>query len=90
MLRMVGLMLLTGCSAPLLPGAPGSESGPDTCGRAGVMPLIGQPVSALPAAGGWATLRVIRPGDAVTEDYSTSRLNVELDGQDRILRPSCG
>jgi hypothetical protein len=52
--------------------------------------LIGQPVSAMPATGGWMALRVIEPGMAVTEDYSPSRLNVALDQQGRIVGVACG
>lgn len=39
---------------------------------------------------GAAALRWIRPGDGVTADYSTSRLNIEVDARERILRFSCG
>jgi hypothetical protein len=35
-------------------------------------------------------VRVIRPGQAVTMDYSAQRLNVELDKADRVARLSCG
>ncbi|HST35160.1 MAG TPA: I78 family peptidase inhibitor, partial [Allosphingosinicella sp.] len=35
-------------------------------------------------------VRWIRPGDAVTMDYSAERLNVHLDEQGRILRFACG
>jgi Peptidase inhibitor I78 family len=34
--------------------------------------------------------RIIRPGDMVTEDFSTSRLNVDLDANDRVTRLWCG
>lgn len=39
---------------------------------------------------GAAVLRVIRPGQPVTKDYRTDRLNVELDADDTILRLTCG
>ena len=60
------------------------------CGGGPILDLMGQNVSALPASGGWATLRVIGPGMAVTEDYSETRLNVEIDGEDRIIGVTCG
>lgn len=63
---------------------------PDTCGLADVAGLVGQAASRLPGEGGWKNVRMIRPGQAVTMDYSPTRLNVELDGADRILRMSCG
>jgi hypothetical protein len=34
--------------------------------------------------------RLIRPGDAVTEDFSPTRLNIDLDAAGRILRAWCG
>jgi hypothetical protein len=37
-----------------------------------------------------AGARVIRPGDAVTEDFSPARLNIDLDATDRIARAWCG
>jgi hypothetical protein len=73
-------------SQPYLPTAAELES----CGGAALLPLIGQPVALLPEAGGWSALRVIRPGMAVTMDYSESRLNVELGASDEIVRLSCG
>jgi hypothetical protein len=82
--------------APLPPGGadtvspPGAAPDLAACGAADLMPLVGGPVSALPATGGWGALRIIHPGDAVTEDFSETRLNVEVDGQETILRLSCG
>lgn len=35
-------------------------------------------------------VRVIRPGQAVTMDFRGDRVNVMLDGQDRVERVSCG
>ena len=40
--------------------------------------------------GNVATIRVIRPGDMVTKDYRTDRLNVELDEDDVVTRVYCG
>lgn len=93
-LRLGALLLaLAACAgeAPPGPGAPPPDPAvPDTCGLSGVAGLTGGKVGRLPDAGGWQSLRVIRPGQAVTMDFSPTRLNVELDGTDRILRMSCG
>ncbi len=35
-------------------------------------------------------LRWIRPGDVVTMDYHEMRLNIHLDGQNRVERFRCG
>lgn len=39
---------------------------------------------------GAATLRLVRPGEAITMDYQTNRLTVELDEADVILSLRCG
>lgn len=39
---------------------------------------------------GAATLRLVRPGEAITMDYQTDRLTVELDEADVILALRCG
>lgn len=86
-------ILLSGCQDytpdPRLIGPP-AQLDLSSCGGNQVLPLVGQDVSVLPATGGWGTLRVIWPGMAVTEDYSESRLNVEVDATGRIIGLSCG
>jgi len=37
-----------------------------------------------------ATIRVIRPGEAVTKDFRPDRLNVELDEEENVSRVYCG
>jgi len=37
-----------------------------------------------------ASVRVIRPGTAVTKDYRADRLNLHLDGSGIVTRISCG
>lgn len=41
-------------------------------------------------AAGAATVRVIRPGQAVTMDYRADRLNVELDDAGKVVAVRCG
>lgn len=36
------------------------------------------------------TIRIIRAGDMITQDYSAERLNIELDSNDTITRAYCG
>lgn len=36
------------------------------------------------------TVRVIKPGDAVTDDFSEGRLNLEVDASNTIIRANCG
>ena len=46
--------------------------------------------SDIQGADGASTVRVIRPDDAVTQDFRTDRLNVELDADDNVSRIYCG
>jgi len=41
-------------------------------------------------AAGARTLRIIRPGMAVTMDYRADRLNLDLDDKDVVTRVHCG
>lgn len=57
--------------------------------------LIGQPGTAELATDalrrtGAKTVRWIRPGMAVTMDFRSDRLNIELDDANRVTRLSCG
>jgi hypothetical protein len=71
---------------------PGTPSPADLtkCGGGPIYALLGQNVAEMPASGGGATLRVIWPGMAVTEDYSETRLNVEVDKDGLIIGLTCG
>ncbi len=90
-LALLALWLLSAACLPLPQEAP-YPGAPDLfrCGGDSVVALIGQPIGSLPGTGGWGALRVIRPLMAITEDYSETRLNVQLDGADRIIALSCG
>lgn len=67
----------------------------DLCGADKAKSSIGQSYTVeigarLQDVSGAKSMRVIRPGQAVTMDYRPDRLNVELDETDRISRISCG
>lgn len=62
----------------------------DTCGAGARLYLVGQRASEVDMDTLARNVRVIRPGDAVTEDYRPDRLNLDLDANDVILRPWCG
>lgn len=72
--------------APVAGGVPPD----DACGAAALQGLIGQPASVLAAMTFGPATRVLRPGMAVTMDYSPERLNIELDAAETIIRVSCG
>lgn len=87
-------LALAAC-VPATPADPGGPAFPvgadDTCNAAPLVPLIGRDSSALATIGNRRDpMRVIRPGQAVTMDYIATRLNVELNAADRIIRLSCG
>jgi len=39
---------------------------------------------------GAQTARILRPGQIITKEYDTQRLNLEVDGTGRILAARCG
>lgn len=79
-----------------LPGAPDGPLPPvdigtaNACGAAELQDLVGQPVSALAAMTFAQPMRLLRPGMAVTMDYSAERLNIMLDEADIITSVTCG
>lgn len=92
-LRLLILPLaLAACVAGPAPDRPLPPDGvaPASCGASRLEGFVGQPVAALNAQYLPETVRIIRPGDAVTEDYSPSRLNVVLDDKDIITEFWCG
>lgn len=62
----------------------------DACGAPALQGLVGQPLAAFEALDRKGPVRVLRPGQPATMDYSPARLNVVLDAQDRIVKVSCG
>lgn len=69
---------------------PAQEPAADACGASGLQGLVGQPASTLDTMRFAQRMRVIRPGQAVTMDYSAERLNIAVDGAERISRVYCG
>lgn len=63
---------------------------PDLCGAAGLIDVVGQPFTMLadhPLAG---PLRVLWPGQEITDEVVPNRLNAEVTNDQLILRLSCG
>lgn len=87
-------LALAGCAAPLPPPPPPQRLPPqpavDTCGAAPHVGLIGQDAAALERVLILRPIRLIRPGTPVTEDFSPSRINIHIDGANRIIAISCG
>lgn len=62
----------------------------DECGAAALTGLQGERIASLADTPLPGELRVLRPGQEVRNDLSVTRLNVQLDGNGRILRLFCG
>lgn len=80
----VGLsVVLAGC-APKSPPAPTVA-----CGAPGYPSLVGRRVAAVTLPSG-LEMRIIQPGDAVTQDFRAARMNLVVDDQGVITRIYCG
>jgi hypothetical protein len=95
----LGLAGALGACAAVLPGAETDEDaaatlaadpGGDACGASAFAGLVGSSVGDLQAASLPENSRTIFPGMGVTMDFRPDRLNVEVDGNDRIARVYCG
>ena len=90
-------IMLAGCTNATFP--PSSSPALTDCGAAELQPKLGQPVGGSTATnasvGGVLVrskgdVRVIAPGQAVIQNYSEDRLNLETDGSGKLLRATCG
>ena len=87
------LIAVAGCTTVPATPSPQDPQPPtlaSTCGADGMQSLVGQPASVLQTMRFGTTTRIIRPGMAVTMDFSPSRLNIEIDTAELITRVSCG
>lgn len=84
-------MALAACveTAPM-PPAPVDPTPVNACGALDLQFLVGERASVLETMRFSQQVRVIRPGQAVTMDYSPARLNIEVNSAERISRVSCG
>jgi glucose/arabinose dehydrogenase len=75
--------------APAPPVTP-TDPAADTCNMAQYASLVGKPSTdaGVPPAG--ATVRIIKPGDQVTMDFSATRLNIEVGADGTITAVRCG
>ncbi|ABA77600.1 hypothetical protein GQF56_22300 [Rhodobacter sphaeroides] len=62
----------------------------DSCGAVRLTGLVGQPAEVLETIRFTQPVRVVRPGDMVTMDFSPARLTVETNEAGRIVRLACG
>ena len=99
-IALIGLtaFALAGCTATVSdPGQAVPQAGaiqPLACDLSRAEGFIGKPGDAVAedarAAAGATSVRVIRPGQAVTDDYRVDRLNLETDDAGIVVRVRCG
>ncbi|EKD59459.1 MAG: hypothetical protein ACD_54C01331G0005 [uncultured bacterium] len=83
-------LLLAACVAPAPEPLPDPMPPITACGAGELQGLIGRNAAVLQTMRFAGPLRVIRPGMAVTMDYSPDRLNIEVDAREIITSVSCG
>ena len=87
------LMLGLAACATVPPGPDGppvDAPSLEGCGGSGLLALVGQPARVLATMKFAPPVRFIRPGDAVTEDFSLERLNIMIDLKEVISGVHCG
>ena len=83
------VLILAACTD--LPDGPFSPvDAPDACGASGLQSLVGQPEEVIYAITFVGPIRVIHPGQPVTEEYSATRANFMLNAKGRITSVTCG
>ena len=89
--------MLTGCTGATPPAA--QSVPPGDCGATELQDQIGQSVTGTSASdtmvGGVLVrskgdVRVVAPGQAVIQNYSETRLNLETDAAGNLVRATCG
>ncbi|MBS7661721.1 hypothetical protein I0D00_07140 [Pseudomonas lalucatii] len=93
---LAALALLGACSTTATPGSePRGAAAHSGCKAEAVPGMLGKPATAerverAREQTGARSVRVLAPGDAVTLDYDSQRLNIEIDEAELIQRISCG
>ena len=75
--------------------ATATQPAPKTCDAAPGQGFVGQKLSDklqsdAQKSTGSGSVRVIRPGQAVTMDFRSDRLNIEVDDKETVTRITCG
>lgn len=90
------IAVLAGCSSADKPEQADQPANLDgRCNAEAVQNLLGQTVTRelvdqAQSQAGAQTTRVLSPGDAVTMDYNSQRLNIDIDEAESIVRITCG
>ncbi len=103
-LTLATLALAAGCTSTSPFGSPNTSPVPDgattppvggTCNAQPAQGFVGQMstakvVEAARVSSGANMARVLRPGQMITKEYDTQRLNLQIDATGRITAVSCG
>ena len=90
------LAVLAGCSSVDSDKTPAPPANPNgVCNAELVQGMLGQTATAEQVEqarqhAGAQSVRVLAPGDAVTLDYNSQRLNIDIDEAEVIERINCG
>ncbi len=88
---MSAALLLTACKpAPADLVMTNSIPVADACGAADLQTLVGKSQTVLRSQRFGPSVRIIKPGIAVTMDYRTDRMNIEINTGGKIARVYCG
>jgi hypothetical protein len=90
---MAVLLALAACvpeKDPRYLGPPIPAPGVDACGAAELQDMVGGPRRVLETIRFAVPVRIIEPGQAVTQDYSPNRLNISIGEDNNIASISCG
>ncbi|MFT4151056.1 MAG: I78 family peptidase inhibitor [Paracoccaceae bacterium] len=82
------LIMASACVPQTPPPAPPAMA-EDACGAGPLQHLVGQPASVLDRMKFRQTVRILRPGMAVTMDFRADRLNIAIGADGRIERVYC-
>jgi hypothetical protein len=85
-------LAMGGCTQQAADSVVPALPAPGDCGASTYQHLVGQsPPTPAPWSHSGGVVRVYNTGDAVTMDYSDTRLNIELDrASGKIVRITCG
>ena len=91
MKRLVLLLLLAGCAAPVAPPAPAPVARDlSSCAAEPYRNLVGQPATALERVLIMRQVRLLRPDTMVTMDFRPERINFSINASGVIDDVYCG
>ena len=92
---LAGFSPVTACATEMPPEAVASVGDDHPCKEDQVQSFVGRvsdeaTLAAARRLSGSAILRIVKPGQPISMEYTTSRLTIEVDEKARIIRLYCG